>query len=1355
MPRLMRQRPVQMPLTAGKPEKLAGPLRASLPRRIGRALLRLPRHLPVFVWRLLVVCFFCLTALFLLLRHVAMPQIAAHRAEIEQAVSQAIGLQVKIARLDASWNGLRPEFSLHELQFIDRSGHSALELPEVNLSVAWSSIWHLGLRLHRLEILRPELDIRREADGRIFVAGLPMDGEGGDSGFQDFVLKQDKILIRDGRLVWTDLQRSAPPLVLDKVALRLDNFLSSHRFALRASPPVASSSSLDLRGDLRGSSFSRLEAWRGKLYLALDDADLAVWQKWTDYPLKLPRGRGGLRAWLDFDGRDLTGLTADVALADVSLRLGDQVQQLDLASLKGRVKLSLKKGVIEAVAERLTLVAQDGIHIGPSNLRLRYEPGTGTRAARGEFSTQQQDVQILARLAGFLPLPDESRQRLVTADPAGRVEEIVFRWDASAPGVMPARPIAHFSVSARASKLVLHPVGAVPGFTGLDVQVAGTERAGSFSAAINDGGFFLPAEMHEPWLPLSRAKLAGSWSHAKPAGGKAEMLTVKLDQSTLTNEHLSASVSATWQAREKGEGYLDLRARAAQAPLAHVWRYIPHAAPVEVVSWLRKNLNGGHAENLRFQLTGDLQHFPFNKSPGVFKLEARLRDAVISEFSPGWPGMDALQGNLVLDRQRLTIRADSGRYGAATARGVKVEIADLMDDGKQVLTVDGKASGPNPDFLRYVNASHLNEMAGSFTRDIRAQGSGELTLRLDIPLHDGNHTKASGSYAFQAPTLRLTPVLPDFSAVRATLGFTEHGLSLPSASAQFLGRKVSATGLTEPDGALRFDAQGNLTVAGLRQLVDLPGWDYLSGESPVNVVVKTHEGVLEVVVDSTLSGISSSLPAPYAKSAAERWPLRFSLREERRDAASKQTWRVALPSRLDLVWSENCTQNTCRIAAGAVGVGETAVLPAQGWLISGAQTEVDVDRWRTVIEKSLSRNESGSAWSSTDLSGTVRLGRLLAGGYVFRDISARVSKRGDDWSAMLDGPDLSGELMWRDQGKGMLRARLKHLVLNGDGEIDAEVLDTAAIEKLPSLDVVSEAFEMRGLKFGRLVLVARNEGGLWKLDSIGLKSSDMELSGSGEWQAIGLRAGTRLDFKLHSDDGGAMLGRLGYPDTLRRGKVDFNGAVSWQGTPTHLHFPSLAGQVKLTASDGQFREMEPGAGRLLGILSLQSLPRRITLDFNDVFSAGFAFDHIAGDMDIVGGVLHTNDLEVRGPAARVFIAGSTDLGRETHDLRIKIQPTLTETVAVGVLVGQAAIGVLNPAVGAATYFAQKLLRDPVEKIFSYEYAMHGSWSDPKVEKVSGLLVIPNAEASPAVSQPAKENAGSEPANNNLKPVESP
>lgn len=1300
------------------------PPSVSSPRAPSRwqALLRLPLHLPRLAWRVLLVLFFVLGVAFMLLRHVGAPQIAAHRGEIEQALSQALGLEVRIARLEANWDGLRPELAMSSLQLIDRAGRVALELPQVNVAVAWSSLWHFGLRLHRLEILRPELAIRREADGQLFVAGLKIESSGGESGFGDFVLEQDQILIRDARLVWTDAQRAAPPLALDKVNLRLENSGRRHRFALLASPPAAYSANLDLRGDLRGRSLNALADWRGELYLSLDQADLAVWQQWTDYPLHLPRGRGGLRAWASFEDRQLTGFTADVALADLSLRLSKDAPQLELAALQGRLKMTRDEGAIALAAENLSVAAQDGIRIGPTRLALRYQPAEGKRPARGEFSTEQQDVQVLARLAGFLPLPEEARQRLALADPGGRVEEVALSWEGD------ADKLARFKLSARVEDLHLHPVGNIPGFAGVSGQFGGTERGGDFSLRVKDGGLYLPAYMHEPFIALQRAELRGSWGY-EAAGKKAEALTVRLSRAQVVNGDVTAEVSGLWQAREQGPGYLDLRAQAAQARLDAVWRYIPAVAPLEVVSWLRQSLSAGRGENLRFQLTGELDHFPFTRHPGVFKLESRLRDAQLETFAPGWPGMTALQGSFVLDRQRMTILAESGRYGAATARAVKVEIPDLMAHGQQVLTVEGRASGPNTDFLRYVNASFLHQLAGDFTGEIRAQGSGELKLALEVPLHDSQHTRVRGDYSFKAPSLRLTPALPDFTDASATLGFTERGLSLPAATAQFLGRRVRASGVTEADGSLRFDAQGNLSVSGLRQLVANPAWDYLGGESPVALVLRVRGGLLDLTADSSLAGVTSSLPAPFAKDSGEAWPLRFSLRQTRSELKGplKQVWQVNLGPRLDLLWAEQCAAG-CKQSGGALAIGEAAVLPAQGWRFSGIVKELDVGRWKPVVDDILSGFGEGGSGLAVGVA--VRVGELNAGGFRFRDLAGKALRRGSDWSLLLDGPDLAGELSWSELGEGRLRARLSRLTLTPpEGGFEASAEDTpppaGPQRPLPALDVVAEQFQLRKMKLGQLSLLARNEGLRWKLDNIALKAPDLDLKGQGEWLRAGREAGTRLDFKLHSEDVGTLLARLGHADTVRRGTADFEGSLSWRGLPTSPHYPSLSGRLKLDAADGQFRTMEPGAGRLLGILSLQSLPRRITLDFRDVFSEGFAFDRISGDMTVAAGLLHTNDLEVRGPAARVFITGATDLGREQHDLRLKIQPTLSESVAVGAL----AIGALNPVVGAATYVAQKLLRDPVEKIFSYEYVVRGPWADPKIEKAGESGITASAPVS--------------------------
>lgn len=1309
-----------------------------------RNLIRLPLHLPRLCLRALWFAFFVVAISILLLRHVVAPQIAQQRERIEQAISQELGLKVQIAALQANWNGLRPELSIQGFRIFDRQDRVALELPRVEVSVAWSSIMRQRLTLHRLEIVRPDLTIRRQSDGSLFIAGLKIESTGGgsSSGFGDFVLAQDQILIRDARVTWTDEQRDAPPLSLDRVNLRIENFAWSHRFALQASPPAAYSANLDLRGDLHGTGFRRLEDWRGTLYLALDEADLAVWQKWLDYPLMLPRGRGGLRAWVMFDGPQIKSLTADVALADVSMRFANKLPMLDLASLQGHLNLTADKDKIGFVADNLSLATRDGVRIGPTRMGLDYAMARAGRPSKGKFVSGEIDVRMLAQLAGYMPLPPEASRRLAEAQPAGRIRRVQLDWQGE------GDKLAHFAVDASLEAISLKPVEGLPGMDGMSVEIRGNERGGNYSLSMHDGWLRLPATLTEGDVPVDRLNVSGRWGYEKPRSTDPERLTVRIDAGKLSNPHIpAAEVSGYWQARDKGAGFLNLVAQGKRVGLENLWRYMPLHASHDVPEWMHNALQGGYAEDVRFQLSGDLEQFPYNRSPGVFRLECRLVDAKINTFAPGWPGTSMTQGSLVLDRQRLTILIGKGMYQGVTVHDTKVEIPDLMDAGKQVLTVDGKASGTTGDVLAYVNASRLGETAGSFTRDVRAQGSGELRLHIDVPLHESHNTTVKGDYRFAANTLKLIPSLPEFADASGTLGFTEKGISLSGTEAVFLGKRLRASGVTEADGTMRFDAQGAINVAGLRRLVANPGWNHLSGETGANVTIRVRHAQTDIVVDSNFAGIASDFPQPLAKEAAERWPVRFNLRIDSREGdVSQQSWRVRLDSRLDTAWTEQCREAQCSLTRGAIAVGEDAVLPERGWNISGAVKAADVAVWQPVIEEILSG--AGDDGPGTDLAVSARADELLLAGHRFTKVSARAMRHEGVWTVHLEGPEAAGDLTWQGAGYGRLRGRLTRLSLQPEkdvAEAAAPVDDPDqphTPRQPPAMDVVVDDFRLRNMNLGKLSLQADNQETLWKIRHLALEASDMDLQGEGDWQA---GRGTSLEFKLRSDNAGSMLGHFGLPNSVKKGKLDFEGKLAWRGLPYAPDYPSMNGDLRLKASDGAFVEMEPGPiGRLLGIMSLQALPRRLMGNFDDVIAKGFAFATIQGDMHVEGGVLHmTHDLRVQGAAAQVFISGSTDLDHQEHDLMMRVQPTMSETVSLGVMAGQLAVGVTNPALGIGLYLGQKILRDPVEKIFSYDLEVTGPWSDPKVEKKAERLeerldaVIPT----PLNSAPASEQAG--------------
>ena len=250
-----------------------------------------------------------------------------------------------------------------------------------------------------------------------------------------------------------------------------------------------------------------------------------------------------------------------------------------------------------------------------------------------------------------------------------------------------------------------------------------------------------------------------------------------------------------------------------------------------------------------------------------------------------------------------------------------------------------------------------------------------------------------------------------------------------------------------------------------------------------------------------------------------------------------------------------------------------------------------------------------------------------------------------------------------------------------------------------------------------------------------LAAPDSQLSATGQWgYVIGApqRRRVGLDFKLDIADSGKLIDRLGFGHVVRGGKGVLEGQIGWAGSPLDLDWPSLDGQMHLSLDAGQFLKAEPGVGRLLGVLSLQSLPRRLALDFRDVFQEGFAFDHVDGDLKLEQGVVRTNNLRLRGVQAAVLMEGSANLQRETQDLRVIVVPEINAGTA------SLAYAVINPALGLGTFLAQVFLRKPLTQAGTREFHVTGPWSDPKVERVQRKFgeAVPEIDAS-APADPSK------------------
>ncbi|MDR2000023.1 MAG: TIGR02099 family protein, partial [Zoogloeaceae bacterium] len=285
----------------------------------------LRRMLGVLAWGALAL-YFAIGLTVLALRYLVLPNVDSYRGDIERSLSTALGQPVTIGALDARWNALWPRVRVHDLAILDIQGRPALAFKELEADIAWSSVWHLAPHFARLEINAPSLNLRRETDGRFFVAGIEIKRSATpDSGFADWLLAQDSIVIRDASIIWNDALRKAPELALTHVNFQLDNQGSRHRFGLTAEPPRELAARLDLRGDFHLGSIDALAAASGKAYVELDYADLAGWQTWVDYPVEVVRGYGGLRLWFDLERDSVMAVTADVRLSRTITRLASDL----------------------------------------------------------------------------------------------------------------------------------------------------------------------------------------------------------------------------------------------------------------------------------------------------------------------------------------------------------------------------------------------------------------------------------------------------------------------------------------------------------------------------------------------------------------------------------------------------------------------------------------------------------------------------------------------------------------------------------------------------------------------------------------------------------------------------------------------------------------------------------------------------------------------------------------------------------------------------------------------------------------------------------------------------------------------
>ena len=1229
--------------------------------------------------------FFTLATALLVLRYGLLPNIERYRPEIVARVAAVVGLPVKIGRIEAEWLGLRPQINLSDVRIYDAEGREALVLPSVENILSWRSLAHGQLRLHALRVEGLRLSVRRDGAGAFYVAGIKVAPAPGETGFSDWLLAQDDIEIRGAEIEWFDEKRAAAPLMLTGINLRLRNDGERHAVGLAGRLPEALGTTLEFRAELQGASLAQAATWSGRAYAELGQTDLAAWRAWFDYPIAFQSGRGALRLWGAVEGGTLRQATADIALAAVSAKLGEDLPPLELGAVTGRLQARLLPDGYQLTARKLALTPQGEPALAPMDFQVAWKAESGTANANAL------ELAPLAHFAEALPLPVELRRLALELEPRGQLGDVRFEWQG------PVAAPAQYRARARFFDLGIKPRETVPGFARLAGSIEATDAGGRLYLQSRGAELELPRVFQEPRLTFDTLNGQVDW---KRADG---VLNVQLASLTFTNTDLSGNAFGSYAYSGEGPGTLDLSAVLNRADAKNLARYLPLGAIMgeKPREWLLKGILAGQASDVQVRLQGDLREFPFaDPARGQFLVTARVHHGLL-HYADGWPRIEDIEADLAFERNRMDLTGRAGRTLGASLHDVKVSMPELRSRTPRV-EVSGQAQGPTAEFLKFLQSSPLRTGAGRFTETMSAAGDGRLSLKLELPLADLAKTKVTGEYELAANQVVLHRVLPPLEQARGKLAFTESSFAVREARGEIFGGPVSITGGTRPSGAIEFVARGEAQPAELGPLLDTPLRKYLSGSALYVANVSLRDGLQRVVVDSSLRGVASALPPPLEKAAADALPLRVDYQPAEGGARDRILVSLARVAAAEVHRRREGTEMQVRRAGVSLTpAGPSVRLPDRsGVLVYGSLPALDVDRWRAVLP--------AGGGETLPASLEVRVGRVEFYGKRLNNVALRGSAEAGSWSAVVDADEMAGQLSYNPEGNGQLVARMLHFTVPRTTDESASTTPG----ELPAIDFTAERFNLRGKPLGKVEFNAKRDGADWFIEKLAMTNPDASLNASGRWRR-GAQPASELDFRLDAADVGKFLGRVGYPNMVLGAKAELSGSVRWQGELVAFDYPSLSGDLKLSAEDGQFLEIDPGIGKLISLMNLQALPRRIALDFRDVFSKGFRFDKIDAASGLEHGTMQLKNFRMSGPAAEVAMSGEVDIAQETQDLKLRIVPSLGGTAST-------AVAIVNPVAGVAAAIAQRVLKNPLGQIFAYEYEVRGGWTDPKVEKVSKL-----------------------------------
>ncbi len=1194
-----------------------------------------------------------------------------YRQALADWVGDLLGSKVAIADMDLAWRGVYPTLVLREL-IIGADTGAFIQLDEMQLGFAVHRLLTADPTPARVSLIGPAVTVVRDESG-LSLAGLQGRGKVADvQKLANRLLDIGEVVVRDATLIWRDTSHDLPDRFLDRLDLwarpRGEGFeLRVGQLEFDAGPGRAEVSAL----------FERM-AWPPRTA----SVALRRWFPWSE-----------LRAWFP----DLPAVTGEVQSLNLELSWGDA----GLDQARGRMVVRQPRPLAEpefaherAAANFQLLRVGGGWRLDLTELELSgpagdwpqsaaaldFRPqGAGWRVALSASFLRLQDLLVWGAL-----LPREGAELLRELNPTGDVSALVAQFQTGQLEVP--------ELTAQLRDVSWQARAAWPGVAGLSGEISAGSAQGRLRVDSANLRVESPTVFAQP-LVADRLNADLRWSR--------EGERWRLQSTQMALEAMGLNADGRLDILTGADPQVDIKLELASEDPRRWLAYQPLSWPPSLRDWLSRAVESARVPHGLVHLAGPLGRFPYADGGGVFRVELELQNVDLS-YAEDWPRVTGVDARLLIEGRELTVTAAHGEIHGATISAARAYMADLKRD---LIVLSADVSGDAGDLFGTLEDSPLRTRYQDLVASLALAGPADFHLDLQLPLRQLSRTRFKGRAKFAGVRLKTSYWPEAIAGIRGEFTIDESGLSGRGLTAKLANQSFKVD-LTADAGTTRLKAHTRMDLRRHGTDWSVPAWlcERTQGKSDWQVSM-AFGGVQPepIIVRSDLVGTALNLPAPFAKAAEASRALEVSIDPA---ALGGRAMTVALGDQLNMYLKFQADGQALDAAHLHLGPEPAPPAAAPGLWVDGTLDRLVFGEWFDFVTSI--GGQDGLRFGGMVLSAR----QLAAFGQILGETRIQLTADNRQWLMALSGPDVQGRLRWpRVQASARGEVNLEFDRLRWHWLPNESAEEQVDPRRFPQLELAVQNFILNDEPLGRMGLRLEPVAEGVTIKHLRFGNPDRpRVQLTGDWLMDERGSQARVDIAMDTERFAFWLAAFGYQENIRAARGQINGHLQWSPSPEGLQIANMSGDLGITFRDGQLLTVEPGAGRMLGLLSFNALPRRFFLDFRDVVDTGLRFDKIKGRFQIADGQALTDGIVVEGPSLKMEARGRVGLSDRDYDQTITIYPGLSS----GVTLAATVLG--GPAAGLFALFAQELLDKPLDQVGQLSYHLGGTWDNPVVTK---------------------------------------